>query len=208
MKKKILALCLVVALLATAIAGATLAYFTDTDEVNNTFTVGNIEIKLDEAPVGDDGLADKGDRVQENEYHLYPGMTYDKDPMVTVIKGSEECYVRVFMSINNQDKLDEQLAGYKIEDILTGTSEKWEYKGNVREGDVRTYEFWYTEKIDATEADEDIALDPLFKNIVVPAGLTNEQMTALNDLKINVVAHAMQTEGFSTADEAWDKWPG
>ena len=102
MKKKILALCLVVALLATAIAGATLAYFTDTDVVNNTFSVGNIEIKLDEAPVDEDGKATDDPRVQENEYHLYPGMTYDKDPMVTVIKGSEECYVRVFMTINNQ----------------------------------------------------------------------------------------------------------
>ena len=36
MKKKIISLCLVIALVATAIAGATLAYFTDTDEVKNT----------------------------------------------------------------------------------------------------------------------------------------------------------------------------
>ena len=48
MKKKIVALCLVLALAVTAIAGATMAYFTDTDEEVNTFTVGNIDIEIEE----------------------------------------------------------------------------------------------------------------------------------------------------------------
>lgn len=46
MKKKILALCLVVALAVTAVVGGTLAYFTDTDKETNTFTVGNVKIDL------------------------------------------------------------------------------------------------------------------------------------------------------------------
>ena len=46
MKKKIVALCLVLALALTAIGGATLAYFTDTDTETNTFTVGNVKIDL------------------------------------------------------------------------------------------------------------------------------------------------------------------
>ena len=46
MKKKIIALCLIVALAATAVVGGTLAYFTDVDEVNNTFTMGKVDIKL------------------------------------------------------------------------------------------------------------------------------------------------------------------
>ncbi len=46
MKKKIIALCLIVALAATAVIGGTLAYFTDTDSAKNTFTVGNVEIQL------------------------------------------------------------------------------------------------------------------------------------------------------------------
>lgn len=48
MKKKIVALCLVIALAATAVIGGTLAYFTDTDEETNTFTLGNVEIDLKE----------------------------------------------------------------------------------------------------------------------------------------------------------------
>lgn len=46
MKKKIVALCLCVALAVVAIGGATLAYFTDTKTATNTFTVGNVSIEL------------------------------------------------------------------------------------------------------------------------------------------------------------------
>ena len=48
MKKKILTICLIVALAATAIIGGTLAYFTDKDEATNTFTMGNVKIDLKE----------------------------------------------------------------------------------------------------------------------------------------------------------------
>ena len=43
-KKKIISLCLVVCLLATAIGG-TLAYFTDTDADKNVMTMGNVDIE-------------------------------------------------------------------------------------------------------------------------------------------------------------------
>ena len=46
MKKKLTAIFLCVALLAIAIVGATLAYFTDTKSATNTFTVGNVKIDL------------------------------------------------------------------------------------------------------------------------------------------------------------------
>lgn len=48
MKKKILTLCLVVALAATAVIGGTLAYFTDTDTETNVFTAGDIKIDIEE----------------------------------------------------------------------------------------------------------------------------------------------------------------
>lgn len=46
MKKKIMAICLCVALVAVAVVGASLAYFTDTESAKNTFTVGNVKIQL------------------------------------------------------------------------------------------------------------------------------------------------------------------
>lgn len=46
MKKKLTAIFLCAALSAIAIVGASLAYFTDTDKAENTFTVGNVKIQL------------------------------------------------------------------------------------------------------------------------------------------------------------------
>lgn len=56
MKKKITALCLCVTMLAIAIVGASLAYFTDTKDATNTFTVGNVKIELIEQQRGENGL--------------------------------------------------------------------------------------------------------------------------------------------------------
>ncbi len=49
MKKKILALCVVIALAAVAIVGGTLAYFTDTAEETNVIVVGDVSAKLYES---------------------------------------------------------------------------------------------------------------------------------------------------------------
>ena len=49
MKKRIIAISLIVAMLAVAIIGGSLAYFTDTDAATNTFTVGNVDIDLIES---------------------------------------------------------------------------------------------------------------------------------------------------------------
>ena len=56
MKKKLIAISLVVAMLAVAIVGGSLAYFTDTDEETNTFTAGGVKIDLIEQEVGANGL--------------------------------------------------------------------------------------------------------------------------------------------------------
>ena len=61
MKKKITAICLCVALLAIAIVGATLAYFTDTKSATNTFTVGNVKIDLIESQFHREGNDNSGD---------------------------------------------------------------------------------------------------------------------------------------------------
>ena len=46
MKKKILAYAMVFALAAVAVVGGSLAYFTDEDETENTFAVGNVNISM------------------------------------------------------------------------------------------------------------------------------------------------------------------
>lgn len=69
MKKKILTMCLVVALAATAIVGGTLAYFTDSDADVNVMTSGNVHIKQDEWQSNEENTAYK---EFENGKALFP----------------------------------------------------------------------------------------------------------------------------------------
>ncbi|NLV99219.1 MAG: hypothetical protein GX034_05435 [Clostridiaceae bacterium] len=213
--KKLLVLLLAALLLVTATVFVTMAYLTSEEKVENTFTVGKVKIKLDEAKVNEYGekvLDDNGyhvDRVKANKYKLLPNHEYVKDPTVTVLKDSEESYVRMFVTINNANKLDAIFApdGAVMSDIFKGyDSTVWIDKGNVKDtvAGTRTYEFWYKIPVDARTAEQ--VLEPLFTGIKVPGSLTGDDLAKLEDLKIDIVAQAIQADGFADADAAWAEW--
>ena len=79
--RKVLVLALCAVLLVSATIMGTMAYLTSTDEVTNTFTVGNVTITLDEAQVNTDGtlVTDATNRTDANKYHLIPGHSYIKE---------------------------------------------------------------------------------------------------------------------------------
>ncbi|MGF7017648.1 putative ribosomally synthesized peptide with SipW-like signal peptide [Lachnospiraceae bacterium PF1-21] len=96
-KKKIVSLVVAVALIAAIGIGATLAYLSATaGTVENTFTVGKIQMTLDEADVNPDGtVIEDAKRVLANDYHMIPGRVGVKDPTVTILAGSEKAYAYV-----------------------------------------------------------------------------------------------------------------
>ena len=104
-KSKALLLTLCAVLLVAASVLGTMAYLTSTAKVENTFTIGKVEIKLDEAKVDELGNVVSNNRVQANEYKLMPGTTYTKDPTVTVLNGSEDSYVRMKVTFNNATEI-------------------------------------------------------------------------------------------------------
>lgn len=79
MKKKLTAIFLCVALAAIAIVGASLAYFTDTDEATNTFTVGNVKIDLIESRYHREGNDNSGDTSIPDPTQTASGMKYVTD---------------------------------------------------------------------------------------------------------------------------------
>ena len=112
MKKKVLSLCLVMALAATAVVGGTLAYFTDTDEETNTFTAGGVEISLIEKQVNEDGTALEdfeqdqvlmpivGSAQGEKDMFGQPIAENYVDKIVTVENtGKSDAYVRAYFAI-------------------------------------------------------------------------------------------------------------
>lgn len=208
MKKKLMTVLALVLVVAMSVAG-TYAYLTSRDTVTNTFTVGDVQIKLDEAKANPDGsLAAGNDRVKANSYKLLPGHTYAKDPMVTVLNGSESSYVKMTVTFSKAAELDAIFApngGANMTSIFNGyDSANWELK-NVTENtadNTRTYEFWY--KAPVAAPDGDVALDPLFDSITVPGNITNAQLATIKDMTITVNAYAIQADGFANAADAWD----
>lgn len=79
MKKKITAIFLCVALVAIAIVGASLAYFTDTKTATNTFTVGNVKIDLIESRYHRQGSGSSGDTTIPTPTRTASGMKYVRD---------------------------------------------------------------------------------------------------------------------------------
>lgn len=208
-KKSILVVACAIMLVVMSVMG-TMAYLTDTKTVTNTFTVGNVQIELDEAIVDENGNA-TNDRTEEgegNEYHLLPGHTYVKDPTVTVKAGSEESYVRMLVTITDFTDVkavfgDDFLPQYFVDGWDNG---KWVTTNTVTvdvENNTATYEFRYYTTVNTVDGG-DQALEPLFTHIKVPGEVTNNDLAKLEDMDIIVVAHAIQAYGFNgNADAAW-----
>ena len=209
MKKTLTVVIALVLVVVMSVAG-TVAYLTSQDAVTNTFTVGNVQIKLDEAKANPDGsLVANADRVKANSYKLLPGHTYNKDPMVTVLKGSESSYIKMTVTFTKANELDAIFDpdGATLTTIFNGyDSSNWTYKGNTKNAadNTRTYEFWYKEAVGAPTAD--VALDALFDSITVPGSITNEQLKTIEGMTITVNAYAIQADGFNGAADAWSKY--
>lgn len=206
-RTKIIIAVISVILLVSATVMGTIAYLTDRDSTVNVFTVGKVNIRLDEAKVGEDGKADPdADRVTENSYRILPGGNYDKDPTVTVLEDSADSYVRMLVTVDKIAAFDAIFApeGAELASIFTGNSDRWVYYGESRdaEADTITYEFRYAEVVPAT-ADSELALEPLFTGISVPGFITGEQLATVAEFKISVEAHAIQALAFDNAEEAW-----
>ncbi len=77
MNKKLVALCLCVAILASALTAGTLAYFTDKEQVTNTMTIGNVSINIEEMaknPAWEEGSTTEEKYIpfDNNTFTLYP----------------------------------------------------------------------------------------------------------------------------------------
>lgn len=138
MKKKILALGVCVSMLAVAVVGGTMAYFTDTEQATNTMATGSIKIKLNEQKRG----TDKMEEFKSSDITFMP-MVYHADAasankvedsiaqtsvfserfenvvdkFVSVTNtGADEAYVRVLFAFEGDCGVVEDYIGYNIND--------------------------------------------------------------------------------------------
>lgn len=182
--KKALLMTLCAVMLVVASVMGTMAYLTDTASVTNTFTVGKVEITLDEAPVNDMGVVVEGDRGTKNNYKLLPGHKYTKDPTIHVDKDSEDCWLFV--------KVDDGLAA--IEDTETIAAQMEKNGWTAVEG---TGVYAYKDIVTKAADDKDIEVFGTFKI------KGNADVSTYGKAEIIVTAYAVQADGFGSAAEAW-----
>ena len=213
-KKSILMAAIAVMLVAVLVVGGTLAYFTDTKSATNTFTMGNVKIKLDESNVNDPN----GNRVTSNEYTgMLPGIQYKKDPVVTNT-GKNGAYVRAVVTIENgmnwlglyYDKTTTPPQVDAFEKLICNTLGKdWEivgFKYVMSTQDHPTSDIVVTLKYTGVLKSGD-ATSAMFEKIMLPANATTSDITtrvAQNGVfHIDVVAQAIQADGFTSWNDAF-----
>lgn len=106
MKKKLTAIFLCVALVAIAVVGASLAYFTDTDTKTNTFTAGGVKIELIEKQRNADSTALEDFKDDKTLMPIVGSAQGEQETVDGVKLPTAENYVDKIMTIKNTGKSD------------------------------------------------------------------------------------------------------
>ena len=176
--KKILALALCAVLLVVGSVAGTLAYLTDKDDVTNTFTIGKVDIKLEEYKIDAEGKKTAEVVTEQENIKLIPGRKIQKEPFITVDPNSENCWLMV--------KIENELAAAGTITMAEGWTE------------VGTNTGIYVHNAEHEVGD----IVPVFTAFDVKEDL--EDLAAFDNKTIKVTAYAVQKEGFSNATEAWN----
>ena len=200
MKKKSILLTLTAVVLAMAIGvGGTIAYFTSTtEEVKNTFTVGNVAITLDEAEVtyANDEWTAGENRVQSNTYeNVYPGAHLPKDPTIHVAADSQDAYVAMKVVVSKAaawKTLAEKHASLNnLETVFEGYTEAdWTKIAATEQGDNLVYVYmWEQGKV---SANADLTL---FTAMNIPAELSSQEIATIDGFTVTATGYAVQAQG-------------
>lgn len=191
MKKKVTAIALAVCILAVAVIGATMAYFTDTDSKTNTFTFGKVDIDLTEDSTDANGAV-KGDISADGGITypgVLPGLVYSKIPTVTVKNDSLDAWVIITATVPTVYDWD----GLFNDSIDTANFTK--DKKIVGENTV--YYFYANAAVTAGSS-----VTP-FTEVKINPALTQNDVKNLPTFNVVVNAYGIQKDGFDDAKAAF-----
>lgn len=190
MKKKVTAIALAVCILAVAVIGATMAYFTDTDSKTNTFTFGGVDIELTE----------KSEKDEQNKIHagtekdggftydtVLPGLVYSKVPEVTVVEGPAWVVVTVTVPTI-----------YDHPDFFNETANERDFVMEKKVVGENTVYYFYANAAVIAEN----SVTP-FTEVKINPALTQDDVKNLPTFNVVVNAYGIQMDGFSNAEAAF-----
>jgi predicted ribosomally synthesized peptide with SipW-like signal peptide len=214
-------------LIAVMTMGSTLAYFTDTDEKTNKFTMGDLDIDLTENWNPEDGE------------EMFPGDNVEKVPYVTEKKG--DSYLRIVVTVldkndgvadgttvKDQDRLDKIMSTlfydpnyensstqtikadtkYNSQQIASwGSKVQQTYNHTdftLHSASNGVYVYYYTNsKTDPVNVLKEGVKTTLFSRVIIPSDWDQDDIHVLGKYNISVKAEAVQVEGFADQDAAF-----
>lgn len=227
-KRSVITTVLAVTVVAAIAVGSSIAYFTSSDDVTNTFTMGDIEINLTEDEWND----------ETDGKNMLPGDTLYKNPVVTAIEG--DSYMRIKVELIDSESgevITDAARAAKILGTLYYSPDEYGAAGNCEQGSsysvealtelgfvpgVNTTDF----ELDSTKSTQGIkyynyiggdgifsqAPAPaeeacLFTHVIIPTDWTRSDMELLGTYNIRITAQAIQSMGFDTAALAYAELP-
>lgn len=215
------ALC--IGLVSAVTIGGTLAFLTDSEQVTNHFSMGDLDITITEDGWDDDGNPDDG--TPGDGEGLVPGDTKDKDPTIHAVTG--DSYMRVVLQVQNKDgtaitdkeRLDLVMKTVYYSDPVVDASQSYSlaqlsklyhnistvsssFKLNAEKSstdDDPTGVYYY----DYDGVFEEGAEATLFTNVVIPTDWNQTQIAKLGQYQIVVYAQAIQADNFESAADAF-----
>lgn len=193
-KSKALLMTLCAVLLVAASVLGTMAYLTSTPgAVTNTFSIGKIDITLDEAKVDEYGVAvTLAERGNGNRYKLVPGHTYTKDPTVHVTdENSEDSWIFV--------KVENGIAAYEAD---TKIAAQIVNKGWTKLEGVNGVDNVYYREYNKNSADKNFVV---FENFTIAQNAEDiVGWDTATSAEIKITAYAIQRDdNFADAKAAW-----
>ena len=189
-KKALLAMVLALTLMLGVGVGGTAAWLAaKTTAVTNTFTYGDIKLRLEEHINGINGATTTEGLT---DLKLVPGVNVKKDPFVTVESGSEKCWAYVIVEEKNWPATD---VTYAIDDTV------WQEIKNAS-GVPEGAKLYGTQTlVDASQGKEilNVLKD---KQVVVETSLKKTPSTAQAPQLI-FTAYAIQEGSWISAEDAW-----
>lgn len=199
-----------------AVSGGILAYFTDTEEKVNNFTVGSVEIELQE-PVWDSKPDANGNKMPDEAENILPLQTIAKDPRVKNT-GNNDAYMFLTVEVPCRNVITVNADGTKNAQAMTELYQftadtSWYYMGkcpvNDGEGNQEAVKYLYSyadERKSCVAVLPGESTTPLFQNVTF-VNLMEGQGLDNQPLEIDINAYAIQTSnldgGTTDASNIW-----
>ena len=208
LKAKAAIACAAVAI--AAVSGAAIAYLTDTDGVENVFSLASpLDIEIIEA-IWDSKPDENSNDIPDHAEEIAPNQTVEKDPAVRNNDGTDAWVflevsipTRVVSVVEDDGGLSDPA---RTELFSFSPKSNWSQMGDIvydDEHQTATHYYGYT-----AELSPGSTTNPLFTEVTL-ANIADGQLDAQAAdhtacYSINAKAYGIQTEGFESHRDAWD----